>query len=87
MKVKNSRRKGKKNAVDTINTVDTDSIEDALEFLKSVVVEPQNMDSIAQKLKSTANHRKEMMRDVNIDLHENFPFFFSKPLTVIIIYE
>lgn len=84
LKVKNGRRRFKADAAG--DTVETESIEDDLEFLKSVVVGPHNMDAIESKLKSTANHRKEMMRDLNIDLLESFPIFFSNPQTVIINY-
>lgn len=83
MKVKNGRRRFKTDATCMGNTVETESIEDDLEFLKSVVVGPHNIDSIESKLKSTANRRKEMVRDLNIDVLESFPIFFSNPQTVI----
>lgn len=75
MKVKNNRRKKKTVAP----AMETNSTQDDLDFLKSVVVEPQNIDAIAEKLKLTADYRKQMARDLNVDLYENFPFFSPCP--------
>lgn len=76
MKARNSRRSVKRKSADSEN--DTSTAED-LEFLKSMFVINQSKDLIKKKLKSTLDARVEMVKDVECDLLEQFPFFFSNP--------
>lgn len=49
------------------------------EFLKSVIIDQTDVEILKQKLGSTRSFRANMLQDKNIDLRENFPFFFSHP--------
>lgn len=51
-------------------------------FLKTAVINRENLDSVKQKLKATLDHRLRMMDNKEMDLMENFPFFFSHPQLV-----
>lgn len=82
MKERNSRRANKRKSEAPESDQSDHDITEDLQFLKSVIVNPDNMNAIRQKLKSTLDSRIEMVRDLNVDLLENFPFFFSNPQTV-----
>lgn len=48
--------------------------------LKNLIVRPENMELFKEKLKLTYNFRQEMIKsNNNLDLLENFPYFFSSP--------
>lgn len=53
--------------------------EEDFEFLKSCVVNAENMTIIKQKLKSTIEYRVGVMNDQNIEFLEQFPYFFTNP--------
>lgn len=53
-----------------------------LEFLKGSIIDRTDLDVLKQKLDSTRSFRVNMLQDKNIDLRENFPFFFSHPSLV-----
>lgn len=55
---------------------------DDLNFLKSCVVNENNMEEIHSALKRTAAHRLSMMNAMEMDLLENFPLFFACPQLV-----
>lgn len=83
LKERNHRRLKRKSEVLESDQSDQNITED-LEYLKSAIVNADNMDTIRKKLKSTERYRMEMVRDLNVDLLENFPFFFTHPETVIL---
>lgn len=91
MKLKNNRRQiQKKRLNNSINQSLATSItnveietaqykEDVFE-LKNLIVCSENMETFKEKLKSTYNFRQEMIKtNNNLDLLENFPYFFSNP--------
>lgn len=54
-----------------------------IEILKTLTVSEANLNEIKEKLIATMTYRNEMM-DVNeLDLLENFPYFFTDPSLVI----
>lgn len=58
-----------------------------IQFLKSVVVNDQNLQVIKEKLFATAEFRKEMLRDEKTELRVEFPYFFTNPYLVCTILE
>ncbi|XP_031639195.1 uncharacterized protein LOC116351255, partial [Contarinia nasturtii] len=48
-------------------------------FLKSLVVSDENMETLLQKLNSTRTYRHKILKDKNIHLKEQFPYFFTHP--------
>lgn len=61
---------------------DDDQLEDArdeLLILKTTIVDTANECEIKNILRKTVNIRYRMLNDNQIDLKENFPFFFVKP--------
>lgn len=67
-------------------TADTIShLIDDLLFLKTVVVSPNTIDEIRQKLMITRDKRDEMVKEDTIDYLEHFPFFFTCPNLVSIL--
>lgn len=62
-----------------------DNVNCNLDFFKSVVVTNENMNTIKQKLMSTAKARAKMIKDAKFDYLENYPIFFTHPSLVILI--
>lgn len=55
-------------------------IDGDLKFFKTVVVSKQTTEAIKQKLLTTIDRRREMIKTNNqLDFLENFPFFFTHP--------
>lgn len=57
-----------------------------VDFLKSTKVDEENMEIIKEKLKLTSSYRKKMVNDPSIDLLEFFPYFFTSPNLVSMVY-
>lgn len=57
----------------------------AIEFLKSAMVNEENMETIKEKLKFTLSYRLEMMKTPELDVLETFPYFFTNPELVRIL--
>lgn len=55
---------------------------DEVRFLKSLPVIEENMDIYIQKLNLTRNYRQKMLLDKEINLKEQFPYFFTHPQMV-----
>lgn len=55
-------------------------------LLKSLVVTEENMETFIQKLNLTREYRQRMLLEKSINLKEQFPYFFTHPLLVKIIY-
>lgn len=53
-----------------------------LKLLKTMVVEPQNMATIIEKLNLTRTYRHKILLDKELNLKEWFPFFFTHPQLV-----
>lgn len=79
MKERNSRRVNKRKSDPLESEQKYESVKEDLEYLKSALVNTQNMETFRTKLKATLDCRMEMVRDLHVDLLENFPFFFSNP--------
>lgn len=56
---------------------DMDTCEAAMNFLKSAVVNSENLAQIKQKMIETMAHRVQLMRDPKLDIKESFPFLFA----------
>lgn len=56
-----------------------ESARNDVEFLKSVIVNDRNLESIKAKLISTSEYRSKMLEDKEIDLRIEFPYFFISP--------
>lgn len=56
--------------------------ENDVAFLKSTVVNDNNMKLIHEKLISTLEYRFQMLKAKELDLLEAFPYFFCKPQLV-----
>lgn len=52
-------------------------------YLKSLVVSGETKDTFMEKLNSIRRYRMEMLLDKNINLKEQFPYFFTNPELVI----
>lgn len=64
------------------NTVKVNQAANDVIYLKSLVISEQNMDIFIEKLNSTREHRRNMLLDKNVNLKEQFPYFFTNPKTV-----
>lgn len=62
-------------------TSDSYQMDDLL-FLKTVVVNKQNMPQIQEKLRKTVERRRELLNTENVNMLENFPFMFVCPQLV-----
>lgn len=49
----------------------------AMEYLKSAIVNSDNLNQIKIKMVETMTHRIEMMQNEKLDLMESFPFLFA----------
>lgn len=47
--------------------------------LKAIVANKQNIDEIKAKLRATMDYRSEMMKNEEVDLCIEFPYFFMSP--------
>lgn len=52
---------------------------DDINYLRSVVVNEENMGLIRQKLNSTRSERSELLKKPEVDLKEYFHYFFTHP--------
>lgn len=71
--------------INTSTTLDDETKGDGqkdIEFLKSAVVNEENMAEIKRRLKNTTKYRHEMMKTPEMDFLENFPYFFTDPKLV-----
>lgn len=60
--------------------IETAQYKDEVFELKNMAVCSENMSIFQEKLKLTFNFRQEMIKNnENLDLLENFPYFFSNP--------
>lgn len=53
------------------------NLEAAMDYLKSAVVNSDNLDRIKEKMVERMSYRTELMNDQNSDLKESFPFLFA----------
>lgn len=53
-----------------------------IDFLKTVLVNDENIGLIKEKLIATRSYRLKMMEELDIDLLEMFPHFFTNPSLV-----
>lgn len=53
-----------------------------VEILKTLLVRPENMAEIKEKLVATMESRMKMIDTVELDLLEKFPYFFTDPTLV-----
>lgn len=60
---------------------DTDA-DNELKLLKTMIVEPQTMTTIIEKLNLTRTYRHKILLDKELNLKEWFPFFFTHPQLV-----
>lgn len=67
---------------DLSNSIVMQNGKEDYEFLKSAIIDQTDLEILKQKLDSTRSFRANMLQDKNIDLRENFPFFFSHPSLV-----
>lgn len=70
---------------DTMNndTATSESYQmDDLLFLKTIIVNEQNMPKIHEKLRETLERRRELLNTENVDMLEHFPFMFVHPQLV-----
>lgn len=55
---------------------------DDLLWLKTIVVNEQNMPEIHEKLRKTFERRRSLLNSENVNMLENFPFMFVHPQLV-----
>lgn len=60
--------------------------EDDVNFLKGLVVCPGNMDVFKEKLNSSRKFRAEMMKKPETEIKEYFPYFFTHPIEMVILF-
>lgn len=48
-------------------------------FLKSLIVSNENMDMLLAKLDATRSYRSKLMIQMELNLKEEFPYFFTNP--------
>lgn len=53
-----------------------DKLEAAIEYLKSAIVNSDNLARIKEKMIETMTYRTKLMKDQKLDLKESFPFLF-----------
>lgn len=66
---------------DEPETLESYQMDDLL-FLKTVVINEQNMAQIQEKLRKTVERRRELLNNGNVNMLENFPFMFVCPQLV-----
>lgn len=73
-------------SIQEVDENETATIADKLSYLKYTIIDKNNMEIIKEHIRATAIYRYNMLMDKNIDLLENFPFFFTHPALVNIIF-
>lgn len=53
-----------------------------LDQMKSIVVNDRNIDLIKSKLVLTVEYRTQLLKDKEVNLKEEFPYFFVSPCLV-----
>lgn len=48
-------------------------------FLKTAIINGEQIETIKEKITSTMMYRVKMMNELKMDLLENFPYFFTNP--------
>lgn len=56
--------------------------EQMVEVLKSTIVSPQTLDAVMVNLASTRKYRHKMLLSKELDLKQEFPYFFTHPSLV-----
>lgn len=57
--------------------IDPNTAKNEVDLLKEIIVNPQNMDVIKEKLRLTVKYRSEMVKNKSTDLLQCFPYFFT----------
>lgn len=57
-----------------------------VETLKTIKVCEENMNEIKTKLTATMDYRLRMINVCEVDLRETFPYFFTDPTLVIVLF-
>lgn len=74
---------GEENLCNGLNRMQFDSTNELdIEWLKSAVVNDENIDEIKRRMISTIDHRKILMTQPETDPMECFPYLFTHPLLV-----
>lgn len=58
------------------DSIDEDTAKLELEMLKSMVVNKENMIEIQNKLKLTLSYRMNLLKQLELNIREYFPYFF-----------
>lgn len=69
------------------NEYNDEQAQEDLRFLKGVVVNDHNMNEITLKLAKTAEYRTKLLEKKEIDLRNEFPYFFTHPRLVRMFYQ
>lgn len=69
------------NKATALKDIDSQAQEDC-QILKGLVVNSQNLDEIKLKLTKTIQYRSRIVKDQNLDLRVEFPYFFTHPSLV-----
>lgn len=76
--VRNQIRKKSKVAIpDGFTAAEKEKMEAAMDYLKSAVVNSENLDKIKEKMIETLDYRVELMMNPKMDIQESFPFLFA----------
>lgn len=76
-------QKRKHESISTTNPKISDEEAKAdIDFLKTILVNEENIGLIKEKLIATKSYRLKMMEELEIDLLEMFPYFFTNPSLV-----
>lgn len=67
------------NVINEVNQEPTVNVQEEFHLLKSTIVNQENLELIKEKLKITSTYRSRLFTDRNINLLEQFPFFFTNP--------
>lgn len=67
---------------DASQSVPVKVTENDLNYFKSVVVAPDTMEAIIEKLKLTAEFRAKKVKDIKFDFLEQYPIFYTHPILV-----
>lgn len=62
-----------------MNVIESENVEEELEYLKRAVITNVNDGDLVSKLNSTRHLRKQLMANDKTDIREMFPFLLSHP--------
>lgn len=71
-------------SISSLNTTtDKGDPQEDVNFLKTLIVIPENLELFKDKLNATRTYRTKMMEKDEVEFKEHFPYFFTHPLELV----